>query len=72
LQSCHTVVIGDYYIEGHVPIEAILRLLEEKPAVDGIALPGMPQGSPGMDGEKEGPFTIYAIAGGQVTEFMTI
>ena len=70
MHSCHTTVIGDYFVEGHVPVEAIKRLLEEKPAIDGIALPGMPAGSPGMSGEKEGPFTIYVIVDGQATEFL--
>lgn len=72
MQSCHTTVIGGYYIEGHVPVEAIKRLLEEKPQIDGIALPGMPAGSPGMSGSKEGPFVIYSISGGQTSEFMRI
>ncbi len=72
MQSCHTTVMGEYYIEGHVPVEAIRRLLEERPSIDGIALPGMPSGSPGMTGSKEGPFVIYAISGGQVSEFMRI
>lgn len=70
--SCHTAVIGQYFIEGHVPVEAITRLLEERPAIDGIALPGMPAGSPGMGGEKEGPFVIYAVADGEVWEFMRV
>jgi hypothetical protein len=69
MQSCHTAVIGDYYIEGHVPIEAIMQLLEEQPAIDGIALPGMPAGSPGMSGEKEGPFTVYAISEDETSAF---
>lgn len=72
MQSCHTAVIGDYYIEGHVPVEAIMQLLEGQPAIDGIALPGMPAGSPGMSGEKEGPLTIYAITEGVVAEFAEI
>lgn len=70
--SCHTTVIDGYFIEGHVPIEAIQRLLEEKPAIDGIALPGMEAGSPGMGGEKEGPWVIYSVTGGAATEFMQI
>ncbi|HEY5639877.1 MAG TPA: DUF411 domain-containing protein [Dehalococcoidia bacterium] len=72
LWSCHTMVIDGYYIEGHVPIDAVLKLLQERPAVDGIALPGMPQGSPGMSGEKTGPFVIYSVSDGSVAEFMTI
>lgn len=46
--SCHTTIVGGYFVEGHVPLEAVERLLAEKPDIDGIALPGMPAGSPGM------------------------
>jgi len=63
LEGCHTTVIGDYVVEGHVPVAPIKRLLTEKPAIKGISLPGMPQGSPGMSGAKEGPFTILSITG---------
>jgi hypothetical protein len=49
LQGCHTAVIGDYVVEGHVPADDVKRLLTEKPAVRGIAVPGMPIGSPGME-----------------------
>ncbi len=72
MRSCHTAIIGDYFIEGHVPIEAIQKLLEEQPEIDGIALPGMVQGSPGMSGEKLEPFVIYSVSDGSVEEFMTI
>lgn len=70
--SCHTSLVGDYYVEGHVPVEAVRKLLDEKPDIDGIALPGMPQGSPGMGGEKSEPWVIYSIADGSVEEFVTI
>lgn len=63
LEGCHTTVVGDYVIEGHVPFTPIKRLLTEKPPIKGISLPGMPQGSPGMSGEKEGPFEILSITG---------
>lgn len=72
MESCHTAVIGQYFIEGHVPIEAINKLLEEKPAISGIALPGMPSGSLGMSGRKRAPFKIYALSDGNYSEFMTI
>lgn len=49
LASCHTAVVGEYVVEGHVPVEDIHRLLREKPAITGIAAPGMPRGSPGME-----------------------
>ncbi len=61
LEGCHTMALGGYVIEGHVPIDTIMRLLEEKPDIKGISLPGMPQGSPGMTGIKAEPFTIYEI-----------
>ncbi|PJE60022.1 MAG: hypothetical protein COU85_00500, partial [Candidatus Portnoybacteria bacterium CG10_big_fil_rev_8_21_14_0_10_44_7] len=64
MQSCHTALWGDYFVEGHVPLEAVEKLLAEKPAIDGIALPEMPSGSPGMPGEPEPEFEIYALTGG--------
>jgi len=61
LESCHTTIIGDYFIEGHIPLEAIDRLLSEKPDIAGITMPGMPSGSPGMPGAKTKDFIIYAV-----------
>jgi hypothetical protein len=52
LGSCHTAVVAGYVVEGHVPAREIQRLLREKPAVLGLAVPGMPVGSPGMDGPE--------------------
>ena len=49
LQSCHTAIVDGYVIEGHVPVQEIERLLTERPDVAGIAVPGMPVGSPGME-----------------------
>ena len=73
LRSCHTTFIGDYFIEGHVPVEAIQKLLAEQPDIKGIALPGMPSGTPGMPGPKLEPWVIYAIGNdGSISEFMTI
>ena len=72
MQSCHTTILGKYFIEGHVPIEAINKLLKEKPDIDGIALPGMPIGTPGMPGEKEEPYIIYQLVDGKSSVFMTI
>jgi hypothetical protein len=65
LVGCHTTVVDGYVVEGHVPIGAVLRMLTERPAIKGISLPGMPAGSPGMFGEKAGPFTIYEFGGGE-------
>jgi hypothetical protein len=55
LGSCHTAVVGGYVVEGHVPGDAVTRMLKEKPAIAGIAVPGMPIGSPGMEvpGQKQ-------------------
>ena len=65
MSSCHTAVLEDsgYFVEGHMPIAAI-DLLEEGPAIDGIALPGMPMGTPGMGGRLEGTLEVYAIKDG--------
>ena len=72
MQSCHTSILGKYFIEVHVPLEAINKLLKEQPDIDGIALPGMPIGTPGMPGEKEEPFIIYQLVDGKSSVFMTI
>ncbi len=69
LESCHTMAVGGYVVEGHVPIEAIDLLLSEKPGVKGIALPGMPEGRPGMPGAKSRPFVIHTISGTSPTVF---
>ncbi|ABE64986.1 protein of unknown function DUF411 (plasmid) [Nitrobacter hamburgensis X14] len=62
LQGCHTMFIDGYVVDGHVPIKTIRKLLTERPTIAGITLPAMPTGSPGMVGQKRGPFTIYAVA----------
>ena len=72
MESCHTAVIGDYFIEGHVPFEVVEKLLFEKPDIDGIALPNMPAGTPGMPGIKQGPYTIYQLVDGEYSEYITI
>jgi hypothetical protein len=64
LQSCHTAVVDGYIIEGHVPVREINRLLAERPAgVVGLAVPGMPIGSPGMEtpGHPAQPFDVIAF-----------
>ena len=58
LQSCHTALIGGYVVEGHVPAEDIQRLLKDRPDIIGLAVPGMPSGSPGMEG---GPVESYEV-----------
>ena len=72
MQSCRTTIIGRYFIEGHVPLEAVNKLLKEQPDIDGIALPGMPIGTPGMPGKKEEPFVVYQLIDGKFSIFMTI
>jgi len=62
LEGCHTMFVGDYVVDGHVPVKVVRRLLSERPAIAGITLPGMPTGSPGMSGKKTGPFKIYAVS----------
>jgi hypothetical protein len=62
LSGCHTMLVGGYVVEGHVPVGAINKLLKERPDIKGISLPGMPEGSPGMTGEKAEPFTIYEVS----------
>ena len=61
LHSCHTGVIGDYVIEGHVPSHVIARLLKEQPKVLGLAVPRMPIGSPGMEGPSPVPYDVFTF-----------
>jgi hypothetical protein len=59
LGSCHTAIVAGYVVEGHVPADDVIRLLEERPAIVGIAVPGMPAGSPGMESAR--PFVPYDV-----------
>lgn len=62
LHSCHTAFVGGYVVEGHVPAADIRRLLNEKPRVAGIAVAGMPAGSPGMEmGSRKDPYEVIAF-----------
>ncbi|MEO0457634.1 MAG: DUF411 domain-containing protein [Cyanobacteria bacterium P01_A01_bin.114] len=62
LASCHTTVVDGYVVEGHIPAEDVQRLLTEKPDVAGIAVPGMPIGSPGMEsGDYVEPYTVFSF-----------
>ncbi len=65
LESCHTMLVEDYVVEGHVPLKTLNKLLQERPKIKGISLPGMPQGSPGMGGPKTEPFTIFQFGNGE-------
>ena len=63
LQSCHTAIVDGYVIEGHVPLREINRLLSEQPEMIGLAVPGMPVGSPGMEnaGVEAEPYHVIAF-----------
>ena len=61
LGSCHTAKIGNYLLEGHVPADDIKRLLKEKPKALGLAVPGMPAGSPGMDVPNSPPYDTLLV-----------
>ena len=60
MSSCHTTLIDGYVVEGHIPAEHVKRLLEERPDVVGIAVPGMPIGSPGMEGIGARPYQVLS------------
>jgi hypothetical protein len=61
LKQCHIALVEGYVIAGHVPADAIRRLLKEKPPVVGLAVRGMPIGSPGMDGPNPQPYDVLAF-----------
>ena len=61
MESCHTAYVGGYLVEGHVPASDIKRMLSERPAIKGLAVPGMPSSAPGMDSPEREPFTVLAF-----------
>jgi hypothetical protein len=61
LGSCHTAMVQDYAIEGHVPAADIKRLLQERPKTKGLAVPSMPLGSPGMEGPRSDPYDVFLV-----------
>ena len=61
LQACHTAKIGHYFVEGHVPASDIKKMLATKPDIKGITVPGMPMGSPGMEGSRKDNYDVLAI-----------
>ena len=70
--GCHTSVVDDYVVEGHVPVEAINRVLADRPTFDGISVVGMPVNSPGM-GEPDGrPLPILSFRGETVADYMSV
>ena len=60
-QSCHTATVDDYFIEGHVSAFDIKTLLKDKPKIKGVSVPGMPMGSPGMEGHRKDKYNVIAI-----------
>jgi hypothetical protein len=72
LAPCHISLIGGYVVGGHIPIDVVNRLLLEKPRIVGITLPGMPEGTPGMPGQKPGPLEIYEIGKGPPKVYATV
>ena len=72
VRSCHTAKIGNYFIEGHVPAPAVAKLVDRRPALRGIALPGMPAGPPGMGGTPGFYRVIGFTAGGRRSHFADV
>jgi len=72
LGACHTIEMGDYAIEGHVPFEALNRLFDERPDIDGIGLAGMPIGTPGMPGSRHEEWNVYQFRNGEADPCMTL
>lgn len=70
LASCHTAIVGGYVIEGHVPALAIRRLLAERPDASGLAVPGMPVGSPGMEGGTPQAYVVVLFGPAKQTPYM--
>lgn len=70
LSACHTATVGGYLIEGHVPAQDIKRLLREKPEAQGLSVPGMPVGSPGMEmGERRIPYETLLFHGDRAATY---
>ncbi|WP_235086860.1 MULTISPECIES: DUF411 domain-containing protein [Chromobacterium] len=61
LRSCHTAEIGGYVFEGHVPADLVKKVLKDKPKIVGLAVPGMPMGSPGMEGPSKQPYQVLSF-----------
>jgi len=71
-QGCHLGMIDGYVVSGHVPVATVNKLLTERPNIKGVTLPGMPSGSPGMSGQKDGPWDIYAVDGSQAPKIYNV
>ena len=61
LEACHTAIVNGYTVEGHVPPDLIVKMINEKPAIRGLAVPGMPMGSPGMEGASKQPYDVLTF-----------
>lgn len=74
MEGCHTAMIDGYFLEGHVPLEAVERLLTERPDIAGLAVPGMPAGSLGMGEDPDADYDVYAVseADAEPTTFMSV
>jgi len=68
LAACHTAIVGNYVVEGHVPPELVKRLLSERAPVAGLAVPGMPAGSPGMEGMGTAPYDVLTFTANGTTK----
>jgi len=70
MASCHTAMIDGYVVEGHVPVADIQRMLRERPEAAGLAVPGMPVGSPGMElGERRDAYTVWLLESGRASPY---
>jgi len=73
MSSCHTAIIDGYVVEGHVPAEQVKELLAARPSIAGIAVPGMPVGSPGMEGPNARPYQVLSFThSGEAQVFATV
>lgn len=64
LASCHTALVDGYVVEGHVPADLVKKMLRERPSIAGLAVPGMPSGSPGMEGPRKDRYNVMAFEKG--------
>jgi hypothetical protein len=71
LASCHTALVDGYVVEGHVPADLVKKMLRERPAIAGLAVPGMPSGSPGMEGPRKDRYNVMAFEGGSSHVYAT-
>ena len=72
LASCHTALVEGYVVEGHVPADLVKKMLQERPPISGLAVPGMPSGSPGMEGPRKDRYNVMAFEkGGAVHVYAT-